>query len=85
MEQSKKQEAKAQLMAEKVTFFNALDVDSNKSQSAKPDRPVAANGNSGNGTIANNQRLILREMGTQTHRNHDDDSDSSGNKNYRDK
>jgi len=71
VEQSKKQEAKAQLMAEK---------------SAKPERPPPTNGNnSGNGTIQNNNRLVLREMGTQTHRQHDDDSDSSGNKNYRDR
>ena len=49
------------------------------SQSAKPEKP---NG-SGNGTIVAQNRLVLREMGTQTHRQHDEDSDSSGNKNYR--
>jgi len=49
-------------------------------QSAKPEK---TNG-SGNGTIGGGtNRLVLREMGTQTHRQHDEDSDSSGNKNYR--
>jgi len=62
VDQSKKQEAKAQLIAEK-----------------KSERAVSTSGSVLPGTKAPSN---MKEAQTQTHRQTDDDSDSSGNKSY---